>query len=108
MGVAVGLLLIAIGAVLAFAVHATSSSVDVHTVGWILMAVGLLGVVLDMIWWHSWNVWRAGPAYARRATYVDDPAYPAQPVQPVQPAPRRRRVVTREEDAGPPAGPPPP
>jgi hypothetical protein len=105
MGIGVGLLLIAVGAVLAFAVHATSSTVNVHTVGWILMAVGLLGVVLDMIWWHSWNAWRAGPAYVRRTRYVEDPAYPAQPVQP---APRRRRVVTHEEDAAPPAGPPPP
>ena len=99
MGIGVGLLLIAVGAVLAFAVTAHSSTVDVNTVGWILMAVGLAGVLLDMIWWHSWNAWRPGPVYARRATYVEDapPAYP-----------RRRRVVTHEEDAPPPAGPPPP
>ena len=103
MGIGIGLLLIAIGAILAFAVHATSNAVDLPTVGWILMAVGLAGVLLDMIWWHSWNAWRGGPAYVRRATYVEDPAaYPAQPV------PRRRRVVTHEEDAGPPAGPPAP
>ena len=102
MGIGIGLLLIAVGAVLAFAVHAHSNNVDVHTVGWILMAVGLAGVVLDMIWWHSWNAWRGGPAYVRRSTYVDDPAYTTRTV------PRRRRVVTQEEDAGPPAGAPPP
>jgi uncharacterized protein DUF6458 len=106
MGVGVGLLLIAIGAVLAFAVTAHSNAVDVHTVGWILMGVGLAGILLDMAWWHSWNAWRAGPgpAYQRRATYVEDapPAYPARTWG-------RRRVVSQEEDAGPPApGPPPP
>jgi hypothetical protein len=104
MGIGVGLLLIAIGAVLAFAVTAHVNGVDVVTVGWILMAVGLVGVVLDMMWWHSWNAWRGGPAYVRRATYVDDPAAPAYPART-----RGRRRVVQEEDAGPPAaGPPPP
>jgi hypothetical protein len=70
MGIGVGIFLIAIGAVLAFAVHTTSGAVDVHTVGWILMAVGLAGIVLSMIYWQSW----AGPGYwtRRRSTYVDE------------------------------------
>ncbi|HEX6702909.1 MAG TPA: DUF6458 family protein [Gaiellaceae bacterium] len=102
MGIGVGLLLIAVGAVLAFAVTAHTNGVDLVTVGWILMGVGLAGILLDMLWWHSWHAWRPapGPTYARRATYVEDappPAYSG-----------RRRVVTREEDAGPPAGPPAP
>ena len=104
MGIAVGLLLIAIGAILAFAVTAHTNGVDLVTVGWILMGVGVAGILLDMAWWHSWNAWRAGPAYSRRVTYVQDappPAYPAGGW-------RGRRVVTHEEDAGPPAGPPPP
>ena len=104
MGIAVGLLLIAIGAILAFAVTAHANGVDLVTVGWILMGVGLAGILLDMAWWHSWNAWRAGPPYARRATYVQDappPAYPARTWG-------RRRVVTHEEDAGPPAAGPPP
>jgi hypothetical protein len=102
MGIGVGLLLIAIGAVLAFAVTAHVNGVDLDTVGWILMAVGLVGIVVDMIWWHSWNAWRAGPVYARRATYVDDPGAPAYPA-------RRwgRRRVVQEEDAGAPAAGPP-
>ena len=54
MGIPVSLLLIAAGAILAFAVEATSSAVDIHTVGWILMAAGLLGLVLSMILWDSW------------------------------------------------------
>jgi len=71
MGLGVGIFLIAVGAVLAFAVHSTSGAVDVHTVGWILMLVGLLGVLLSLIFWQSW----AGPGYwtaRRRTTYVDE------------------------------------
>ena len=70
MGIGVGIFLIAIGAVLAFAVHTTSGAVDVHTVGWILMAVGLAGIVLSMIFWQSW----VGPGYwtRRRSTYFDE------------------------------------
>ena len=66
MGIGVSIFLIAIGAVLAFAVHATSSAVNVHTVGWILMAVGAAGALLSMIFWSSW----AGPGYwgSRRRT----------------------------------------
>jgi hypothetical protein len=48
MGIGVGLVLVAIGAVLAFAVHAVVSGVDIRTVGVILMAVGFVGVVIDL------------------------------------------------------------
>jgi hypothetical protein len=70
LGIGVGIFLIAVGAILAFAVHATSGAVNIHTVGWILMAVGLAGILLSMIFWSSW----AGPGYwtSRRRTYVDD------------------------------------
>jgi hypothetical protein len=76
MGLGVGIFLIAIGAILAFAVNATTSGVDIHTVGWILMGVGLASVLLSMLFWSTW----AGPGYftrTRRTTYVDEgPAGP--------------------------------
>jgi hypothetical protein len=71
MGLGVSILLIAAGAILAFAVNATVSGVDIHAVGWILLIVGILGAVLSMIFWSSW----AGPGYwggRRRPGYVDD------------------------------------
>jgi hypothetical protein len=63
-------LLIAAGAILAFAVNATVSGVDIHTIGWILLIVGIVGAVLSMIFWSSW----AGPGYwgGRRRPYADD------------------------------------
>ncbi len=70
MGLGVGIFLIAVGAILAFAVHVTTSGVNVHAVGWILMAVGFVGILLSLIFWSSW----AGPGYwsRRRTTYVDE------------------------------------
>jgi hypothetical protein len=75
-GVGVSIFLIAIGAILAFAVSADVSGVDVQAVGWILLVVGLIGLVLSMIFWSSWG----GPGYwtdRRRTTYVDDRPPPA-------------------------------
>jgi len=76
MGLGVGIFLAAVGAVLAFAVTDTVNGVDIHTVGWILLIVGIVGIVLSMIFWSSW----AGPGYwsgRRRTTYVDEgPAGP--------------------------------
>jgi hypothetical protein len=55
MGVSVSLLLIAAGAILAFAVHATSGAFNVHTVGIILLVVGAIGLVISMVFWSSWG-----------------------------------------------------
>lgn len=80
MGIAVSLILIAVGAVLAFAVHVTTSGFNVHTVGYILIAVGAIGVLLSLMFWSSWGgfggrrtiVQESAPAPARRRTVVED------------------------------------
>jgi hypothetical protein len=48
MGIGAGVFLIAAGAILAFAVHAQVSGIDIQTIGVILMVVGALGVALDL------------------------------------------------------------
>ena len=78
MGLGVGIFLAAVGAVLAFAVTNNVSGVNIHTVGWILLIVGILGIVLSMIFWSSW----AGPGYCssgRRRTTTWTRARPALP-----------------------------
>jgi hypothetical protein len=105
MGVAVGLILIAFGAILTWAVDASVNGLNVTAVGVILMVVGLLVVILDLLWWRSWTWYASGGPWARR-TYVRDTAAPGYPTQAVPPA-RGRRVVVDEEVGGP-AGPPPP
>ena len=49
MGIGVSLFLIAVGAVLAFAVDAEVSGIDISTVGAILMGVGAVGLLLSLI-----------------------------------------------------------
>jgi len=60
--------------VLAFAVNTTVSGVDIHTIGWILLIVGIVGILLSLIFWSSW----AGPGYfnRRRTVYDEGPAGP--------------------------------
>jgi hypothetical protein len=62
MGFGVGLILIAVGAILAWAVNVDTSGVNVNTVGYILLVVGIIGCLLSLIFWSSW----AGPGYFTR------------------------------------------
>jgi hypothetical protein len=70
-GIGVSILLIAAGAVLAFAVHVSTSGFNLHTIGWILMIVGAIGVLLSLIFWSSWGG-VAGPAGRRREVVRED------------------------------------
>ena len=55
MGIGVSLILIAAGAILVWAVNATVAGVSIDAIGWILMAVGALGILLSLIFWSSWG-----------------------------------------------------
>jgi hypothetical protein len=71
MGIGVSLILIAIGAILTWAVETTVSGIDINTVGVILMVVGAVGLLISLVFWSSWG---AGAPGRRRATTttVDD------------------------------------
>jgi hypothetical protein len=68
MGIGVALILIAVGAILAFAVNTEVSGLEVQTIGWILLIVGIAGALLSMIFWSSWG----GFGGRRRETVVYD------------------------------------
>jgi len=55
MGISVSLILVAVGAILTWAVTATVSGIDLTTVGVILMIVGAVGLVLSMLFWSTWG-----------------------------------------------------
>jgi Domain of unknown function (DUF6458) len=56
MGLGVGIFLLAVGAVLAFAIHVTTNgALNVQVIGYILMGAGALGIVLSMVFWSSWG-----------------------------------------------------
>ena len=58
MGIGVGLFLIAVGAILTFAVSDPISGVDLGMVGLILMVVGFLGLVLSLLFWSNFSPYR--------------------------------------------------
>ena len=72
MGTGVSLLLIAAGAILTWAVNATVSGLNIHTVGVILMVVGAVGLVLSIVFWSSWG--GVGSTAGRRTTTTVDDA----------------------------------
>lgn len=55
MGISVSLILIAVGAILTWAVEAEVSGLDITTIGVILMVVGLAGLLLSLVFWGSWG-----------------------------------------------------
>jgi hypothetical protein len=69
MTIGAGILLIAVGAILRFGISTVSThGVGVHTIGDILMAVGVLGVVLWLIVWAPWGA----RARSRRTVYREE------------------------------------
>lgn len=79
MSTGVSIFLIAVGAILTFAVERQADGINIDTVGIILMIVGAIGLVVSLLFWSSW-----GP-YGTEA--------------------RRRRVVEVDERMGPGPGP---
>jgi hypothetical protein len=80
MRIGAGLLLIAVGAVLRFGISTVSThGIAIHTIGDILMIVGILGVVLWLVVSAPWG--RRRPAYREdapvyreeRAVYRENP-----------------------------------
>jgi len=51
--IGLSLFLIAVGAILAWAVNATVSGIDIRVVGAILMVVGVVGLALSLLFWAS-------------------------------------------------------
>ena len=78
-GLGTSLLLIAAGAILAFAVSVHTTGFNVDTIGWILMGVGVVGLIVSTIIGTA-----AGTTYVDRNTTVVDRE------------PTRERVIERD------------
>jgi hypothetical protein len=53
MGIGGSIFLLALGAILAFAVNAHISGIDINVVGYVLMLAGLIGLILTVWFWNS-------------------------------------------------------
>jgi hypothetical protein len=75
----VGLAVIAVGAILAFAVTANTSVFNLHTAGWVLMIIGIIGIVVPRRG-YGWVGRRlfVRQARVRRGHGVEEIVYPTQ------------------------------
>jgi hypothetical protein len=73
MGIGTSLFLVAVGAILAFAVHVSNThGFDINTIGWILMVVGAAGALLSLAFWSSWG---GVGMYRRQRTITQRPGH---------------------------------
>jgi len=55
MGISLSIFLIAVGAILAWAVDAEVSGIDIQVAGIILVVVGAIGFIASIVFWSSWG-----------------------------------------------------
>jgi hypothetical protein len=73
MGLGTSIFLIAVGAILRFAVSVSTTGFNIHTIGLILMIVGIVGLVISLLWMTVWADRRQTGVVRRRETVVRDP-----------------------------------
>ena len=103
MGIGVSVFLMAVGAILAFAVNVPADGINLDTVGVILIVLGLVGLLASLVFWEDWTPRRRAIGYdddmvirRRRPRVVDiddDPEFVD--VVEDRPVVERRRVTTR-------------
>ena len=72
MGIGTSIFLIALGAILAFAVNADVSGLEISTIGIILMVCGVLGLLISLLYMSMWrDRARGGAAPTTRERYVE-------------------------------------
>ncbi len=75
MGIGASIFLIAVGAILTFAVRNTEiigAWLDVNAAGWVLMVAGALGLIVSLIIWGSRRRVVEPPVETRERRVVDD------------------------------------
>ena len=68
MSIGVGIFLMVLGAILAFAVEATTPGINVNALGIILLLTGLVAVLYSLLFWSNLSPWvgaESSPAAAR-------------------------------------------
>jgi len=98
MGIVISLVLVAFGAILAFAVNSDGGSVDPQVVGVILIVIGIVVFLISLILWRTW--WGAG---FWAGWYGGPPADGTVRRRVYRPALRRTTEYVEEEPPPPPA-----
>jgi membrane protein implicated in regulation of membrane protease activity len=82
MSIGDGIFLMVLGAILAFAMEATTPGINVNTLGIILLLTGLVVVLYSLLFWSHLSPWGRRRTVARRPTVVEE-----RPVQVVEERP---------------------
>ena len=90
MSIGFSFFLIALGAVLRFAVTVSAKGFNIHTIGVILMVVGVAGLILSFLWMTAWSRRRDRVVVRDRVPPPGEPVPP--PGEPVPPPGGRYRV----------------
>lgn len=73
MGIGASIFLLALGLILALAVEIEVAGIDIQVVGWILVVVGLVGLVMTAFVWGPRRRETRGQVVEERRTYDDRP-----------------------------------
>jgi uncharacterized membrane protein len=111
MGIGVSIFLMAMGAILAFAVSVPTDGIELDTVGVILIILGLVGLLASLVWWDGWTPRHQGLTYEDegdvivrrrrpRVVTIDDVDDGVVDIVEDRPVVERRRVTTRRRTYG--------
>jgi membrane-bound ClpP family serine protease len=70
--IAVGVFLMVLGAIMAFAMEATTPGINVNTLGIILVVIGLVVVLYSLLLWNNLSPWSRRRVVVRRRTVVEE------------------------------------
>ncbi len=88
MGIGAGIFLVALGAILTFAVDWKVAGLNLHAVGWVLMIAGVAGTILFFIFWNRRRPTAHAVVGTERSVVTDRPiAYQDPTVNPTPPPP---------------------
>ena len=76
MGVATSIVMIAVGAILRFAVSVTTTGFNLHSIGLILIILGGVSLLISIAFWSTWGGFHggAGGGYSRQRRVTQDGA----------------------------------
>jgi membrane protein implicated in regulation of membrane protease activity len=72
MSIGVGIFLMVLGAIMAFAMQATTPGINVHTLGIILLLIGVVVVLYSLLFWNHLAPRGRRSMVVRRRTVVEE------------------------------------
>jgi hypothetical protein len=72
MSIGLGIFMMVLGAIMAFAVKATTPGINVNTLGVILLLIGVVELLYSLLFWSSLTPWGRRRTVARRRTVIEE------------------------------------